>query len=48
MEKHMKDSLLMIKEKDKENSLGKMVECTMVCGKMASNMEEENSFQKIK
>jgi hypothetical protein len=47
MEKHMKDSLLMIKEKDKGNLLGKMVGFMMVCGRMENNMEEVNSFLKI-
>jgi hypothetical protein len=40
MVKDMKVSLLMTKEKDKVNSIGRMVESMMECGKMASNMEK--------
>lgn len=40
----MKDTLLMIREKDKVNSHGKTVEFMMECGRTGSNMAEASLY----
>lgn len=47
MVRNMKDSLSMIREKDKVSSTGKMEESMMVCGKMENNMEGVHLQQKM-
>lgn len=47
MARNMKGILLMIREKDKVNLLGKTEEYMMANGKMENNMAVENSFLKM-
>ena len=47
MERNMRDSLLMIKEKVKVNSFGKMDVPMMECGEMGSNMGEVSLQQRM-
>ena len=44
---NMKDTMLMINEKDKENINGKMESLMKVNGKMANNMVQANIFVKM-